>query len=149
MKHPMKLTTKRSQIVILACFTIAMLIGATNALSAAATPNPWTGGGGDFLWSNSGNWFEVQQVTDSAQFLTDVAATAPGVVNNIVDTDYTVQQLWYSPTNAYHTTQINPGVTLSVVNADTAATAGTKQSKRRKASHKTHEFQWPVPSGIR
>ncbi len=85
---------------------------------ASGTVNYWANAAGDLLWSNPLNWSNnvAASSTDAATFDSGFGATnGPGLVNNIVDLDTTVQQLRYSSViPAYHTTLINPGVTLTV-----------------------------------
>ena len=94
----------------------------------------WTNiAGGNLLWSNPMNWVRTNDAYPGS-FAPNVVPTAndivhfgstgegafgatnvPGAVNNIVDVDMTVTNLFYFPiVPSYHTTLINPGVTLSV-----------------------------------
>src|SRR5512136_622145 len=99
------------------CVGIALILGAVNA-KATGTVNYWTNAAGDLLWSTPLNWSNnvAAGSTDAARFISETGATnGPGLVNNIVDVDTTVQNLLYQPVvPAYHTTLINPGVTLTV-----------------------------------
>ena len=75
---------------------------------------------GNLNWSSTGNWGYnlVPTANDIVVFDIYGTATAQGAVNNVVDANFTVGPLYYDPlssTNAWHTTQINPGVTLSLV----------------------------------
>lgn len=85
---------------------------------ATGTVNFWTNSAGDLLWSNPLNWSNnvAAGSTDAARFISGIGTTnGPGLVNNIVDVDTTVQNLLYQPVAPdYHTTLINPGVTLTV-----------------------------------
>jgi hypothetical protein len=82
--------------------------------------NTWNqaGSAGVPDWSSPYNWgtFIAPQPTDNILFDVYGFASAQGAVNNVVDTPFTISTLNYSLLTAsgYHTTQINPGVTLSV-----------------------------------
>ncbi len=105
--------------------TFAVIVAALlfqQGLHAQYVFNPWNAAGsaGDLYWSSPGNWGfgRVPIPTDDPLFDVYGVAGAQGTVNNIVDVSLTISSLSYDPlssTNAYHTTQINPGVTLSVV----------------------------------
>lgn len=92
---------------------------------AHAVTSTWLGAGADFSWLTAENWSNgIPTATDDV-FFTVVGATAsPGTPNNIVAVDTSIQSLTLvnSNTAAFHTTLINPGVTLTVTNA----TAGNK-----------------------
>ena len=69
-------------------------------------------------WSDANNWSGgTPGATTSIQFFNAGAASAVNSVNNIVDTTTTVLTLQYANTNNFHTTLINPGVTLNVTNS--------------------------------
>ena len=93
---------------------VACLCGFLVAQSSFATT--WTGASGvDLNWSTLGNWLEGTSPNDTAVlFVDDGADGSQGNVNNIIATSRSVASLRYSNTNNYHTTQINPGVTLTV-----------------------------------
>ncbi|MDF3129489.1 hypothetical protein P0Y35_09815 [Kiritimatiellaeota bacterium B1221] len=100
----------------------------TSGFILSMPPNPptgeisWTGLGADMNFSTPGNW---DTPTSPAHldviFDTDDRAVT-GVVNNIIDTDFTLSSLSYTNTtresyanNAYaHTTEIPVGVTLTL-----------------------------------
>src|SRR5262249_55729318 len=84
----------------------------------------WTNAAGDLLWNTGTNWKGnvVPGPTDFATFTNTVGATnIIGAINNIVTANTTVGALRYASisngnfgyTN-FHTTLINPGVTLTV-----------------------------------
>jgi chitinase len=83
-------------------------------------PNVWAGGGSNLYWSTSANWPNAAPIsTTDVCFLTNAAAAVPGTVNNIVAVNTTIQSLTCLNTNPalFHTTQINPGVTLTISNS--------------------------------
>ena len=49
---------------------------------------------------------------------------SPGVVDNVVNNNFTIGSLTYGQTNVFHTTLIAPGKTVTVVDANGLA-AGT------------------------
>ena len=73
---------------------------------------------GNTNWSNSVNWSGGTPASTASIFFYDPGASSLGVsnINNIVDTSTTVYLLKYGNTNNFHTTLINPGVTLTVSN---------------------------------
>ena len=105
----------------------AFLFAASAAQLAGAAPVAvtWTGLGTDMTWDNAGNW---SGGTPPGNIVIFPAAMFPastngvGAVNNIVDANMTIVQLWYintnalfgSTSNANYTTLINPGVSLTV-----------------------------------
>jgi hypothetical protein len=97
---------------------IAVGVATLNA-AASGTNTTWTNAAGDLLWSTGLNWSGTWPAnsTNAALFDGGTGATnAAGLVNNIVNVDTTVQHLRYFCTHpAYHTTLINPGVTLTVI----------------------------------
>ena len=110
-------TRKAKPLTCLLLGSVALALATLNA-AASGTANLWTNAAGDLLWSTPLNWNNnvAAGSTDAASFDSGIGATnGPGLVNNIVDLDTTVQQLRYSSViPAYHTTLINPGVTLTV-----------------------------------
>lgn len=98
------------------------LAGLCLAASASAAPVLWSGAGGDDLWSTPGNWIGGAPESNEV-FFADADATGTsgpyGLANNNVDSNVTIGRLSYTnlTTAGYHTTQINPGVTLTVTNS--------------------------------
>jgi hypothetical protein len=80
-------------------------------------------------WSVSANWTNATVggggapgPGNSVLFTNSGTASAPGLVNNIVDSSFAIASLQYAQTNRYHTTQIADGRTLTI---DTNLTVGT------------------------
>jgi autotransporter-associated beta strand protein len=98
---------------------MAWLLG--SAPVSAQNQDYWSPNGSttDFNWSTAGNWsFEPPGSSDMVIFDVYGATNGPVLVNNVANTSTTISALYYealSNTNAWHTTQINPGVTLSIV----------------------------------
>ncbi len=72
-------------------------------------------------WSDPLNWQQpgtpAAPVSSQAVLFYDLGGgSTAGSVNDIVDANLTIQSLQYGNTNNYHTTQINPGITLAVTN---------------------------------
>jgi regulation of enolase protein 1 (concanavalin A-like superfamily) len=77
----------------------------------------WTGASGeDVIWSDGQNWGNglPPGPGDNAKFYDLGALSAPGTVNNVVDSDATIASLQFGHTNGFHTTQIASGTTLTV-----------------------------------
>ena len=83
-------------------------------------------------WSNAANWSPsgVPGATSNVLFSDRGATTTPGIINNVVDVNTTIQQLSYRQTNGVHNTLILPGVTLTISNvvAATNLLAGTENT---------------------
>jgi hypothetical protein len=101
------------------------------ALCSAASAQTiiWSGANSatDLHWSDSGNWLPTGLPGPNSSVLLDSTdqSGATGTADNIVDTDFTIDSLWYAATNAsptfmYHNTEINAGVTLTVSNTSAA-----------------------------
>ena len=106
------------------CLAAATLIPVT---SNAAQ---WTGAGASDNWIDKTNWSPASVPTSSTvvyfedAFYPEGSTNAAGVVNNIVTTNFTISQLFYSAAatavlsgvqpSHYHTTQIDGGSTLAV-----------------------------------
>jgi hypothetical protein len=84
---------------------------------------------GNMNWSDATNWLAVglPGPSDTALFdnTGEVAAAGNANTDNIVDTGFTIDALWYSATNLtpnylYHNTEIATGVTLTVENTNAA-----------------------------
>jgi len=95
---------------------------AVNTLTAQVV---WTGAGApnNTNWSISANWSGgVPGPTANILFTNAGSAATVSNINNVVDTSTTLQSLQYANSNilglasSYHTTLINPGVTLAVSN---------------------------------
>ena len=84
----------------------------------------WSGGGGptDMFWADAINWTGGTPGPGfNAEFATP-GATTTLVTNNIVATNVSVLGLYYETnTVGYHTTWIEPGVTLTVTNGASAS----------------------------
>src|SRR5207237_3539832 len=101
--------------------TVASASGAVFLMQAsvrAATAN-WTGAAEHGLWSNLTNWDNLPAGNDVI-FGQAGVNPAQGVVDNIADQNLTINTLQYKSlsqstngiTVGFHTTQINPGVTV-------------------------------------
>jgi hypothetical protein len=98
--------------------------------SAASAQNiTWSGAnaGTDIHWSDSANWLPtgLPGANDSVIFDNAGESSTAGTADNIVDSAFTIGSLWFaatnpSPTFAYHNTEINAGVTLTVSNTNAA-----------------------------
>ncbi|MEI8042471.1 MAG: autotransporter-associated beta strand repeat-containing protein [Verrucomicrobiota bacterium] len=96
-------------------------------LTQSARPATVTWSGVDALatvntnWSDANNWSAgLPAPTNNVVFNDQGAALAVSNINNIVDVSTNILTLKYGNTNGFHTTLINPGVTLTVSN-NTAA----------------------------
>ena len=106
--------------------TLSITLAATGMASAA--PFLWNNpGSGNLNWSDSANWLPNGQPGSSDDVLFGNAdqSGSTGTADNIVDSNFTIDSLWYAATNIspnfeYHNTEINSGVTLTV-NNNTAA----------------------------
>ena len=106
---------KRTQCSVVAVSTLAVaLISVTPAVNAAT----WTGGGTTLNWSDVGNWDTALApgAADAVIFGNTAGYTnAAGLVNNILDTGFTVGSLSYSAVaNNFDTTLIPANQTLFV-----------------------------------
>ena len=118
-------------------FAILCVLFASACLASPAVVS-WNGpSNGNMNWSDPTNWFSLglPGPNDAAVFDNIGESSAGGApnVDNIVDTNLTVGALWYAATNlfpnyAYHNTEINSGVTLTVSNTNVAIVfdAGTQ-----------------------
>jgi hypothetical protein len=107
-------------------FFIACSIFALVIRPASAADHIWSGGSvpPTNVWSDPNNFDGIAFVDgDSATFANAGSVSSPGVVNNIVDSvpllsafSYKAQLSIPSAITNYHTTQINPGVTLTLDN---------------------------------
>jgi hypothetical protein len=91
----------------------------------AQTSLSWAGTAATNVWSEAGNWTTVALGVSYTPPPSNVVSfngagfpsptNAAGVVNNVVDTDFTVSGISYAEDAAHaHTTLINPGVTLTL-----------------------------------
>src|ERR1019366_5103855 len=100
----------------------------TVTMATAAPFNPvkvWTAGvNGN--WSNPGNWSPsgAPGSSNDVQFSDLGLVGSAGTVDNTVDAAFTLGSLTHGQTNNYHTTLINPGLTLTV-NGTNGLAAGT------------------------
>ena len=98
-----------------------LLLAALAALvsNANAVTNTWTGASTlTNLWSDANNWslLQLPAAGDDVIFTNTIGCTnVQGAVNNVLDSNWTNNSLRYEAlTNNYHTTLINPGLTLTV-----------------------------------
>ena len=109
--------------------TIALIVLACVVLASglAQAQNTWIGTAGTTNWTTPGNWSLSAPPADRAtpcQFDNITTPFAPaGVVDNIVDANFTISALQYQTvsTNGYHTTLINPGLSLNINGAGGSA----------------------------
>jgi hypothetical protein len=98
---------RTAMLITIALLAVNFCSAATNTWTGAATP--------DMKWSTTNNWSGgVPGVSDDVEFDTGGAAGGAGIVNNVVDASLSIQSLAYKNTNTFHTTQIDPGATLTV-----------------------------------
>src|SRR5712671_6385241 len=86
----------------------------------------WTGGAGTTNWTDAGNWSlgAIPTASDAVLFDFFNPAAPAGVVDNIVDNNFTNSSLTYQTvsTSGFHTTQINPGLSLNIIGTGGYAT---------------------------
>jgi fibronectin-binding autotransporter adhesin len=96
----------------------SILILCLAAAAPALGQNVWTGIAGDTNWSTAGNWSfnAIPTSSDTVAFDNVVAGTTSALVDNIVDTDFTITGLTYgtASTNGFHTTSIPSGRILDI-----------------------------------
>jgi len=83
----------------------------------AQAQNTWYGSAGDTNWSTPGNWsLNVAPVPGDTVVFDNTTPAPSAVVDNIVDGNFTIAKLTYSAqgTVGYHTTLINPGLSLNI-----------------------------------
>jgi len=106
----------RTRVRVLAGLTIIVATAACQISNAA--PILWSGLGADQNWSTPGNWVGnvPPGASDDVKFSDQGGGGSFGVVDNIVDANTINLSLQYANTNnsVVHTTQINPGVTLTL-----------------------------------
>ena len=122
-------TSKIRYLISSAVLAAAIVVGGVLAAGAAT----WTGASltGSKLWSEPNNWdtFLVPTASESVTLTNRGSTNVLGAVDNIVAANTTVNGLSYlskvsfiSLTTNYHTTLIQPGVTLTI---DRGTTAGS------------------------
>ena len=109
-------TDKRTNLALMFPLLAAL---AVPVFKANAVTNTWTGASTvTNLWSDVNNWSLLQLPTAADDVvLTNTIGTTnvQGAVNNVVDSNRTINSLSYEAlVNNYHTTLINPGLTLTV-----------------------------------
>jgi hypothetical protein len=116
-------------------FTDSASINVTNSwsfvtASTGGTPGngTWSANGGfDLNWSTAANWTGGTPGPGNTATFATPGSTTTLVTNNIVSTNVTIQGLFYNTNNnGYHTTYIADGVTLTVTNGATGATAAVQ-----------------------
>src|SRR4051812_23673280 len=84
----------------------------------SAAQNTWNGSAATTNWSTPGNWsFGLAPTTsDTVLFDNFTPAAGNGVIDNIVDSNFTISALNYQTvsTNGFHTTQIPGGTSLNI-----------------------------------
>jgi autotransporter-associated beta strand protein len=102
---------------------VAALVLVGGLMQAAAANVNWTGSGTSLFWSDANNWNPIISPGpgDGVSFLNTGSTNGAGVVNNVISSDTTISNLTYlatvslvSSVTNYHTTLINPGVTLNI-----------------------------------
>ena len=105
----------------------------TNTFTISMTPPPafvplrvWSPAGANTNWSTAGNWTPSGSPVSSndLQFVDLGAVGSAGLVDNVVDNNFTIGSLTYGQTNNFHTTLIASGKTLTLVGTN-GLTAGT------------------------
>jgi hypothetical protein len=124
-----KLMNWKPLIMSRASTLLASCLLAGGVISAHAVN--WTGGSLDsLLWSDTNNWDSLLAPgsTDVVTFTSAGSKQEAGVVDNVVDSDTTVASINYiapvsaiTPATNYHTTLINPGVTLTLDRGEVGA----------------------------
>src|SRR6478609_2930587 len=111
----------------------SMLLGLAATLTAfhpaASSADEWTGTGASLNWSDTGNWESGTTPTSSSiLYFSDIFyptayTNAAGLVNNIVDANYSAGSIYFnsfsggnfsSSTNHHHTTLIPEGIALTL-----------------------------------
>src|SRR6185436_16541066 len=110
--------------------TLSALIFLLAGKPSFAAVTTWSGSSFiDINWSTGGNWDTTLApgALDPVRFGTSGVTNAVGAVNNIVDTTVQVTNLFYQTlgTAGFHTTFINPGVSLNIVGTGTGTSYGT------------------------
>ena len=95
-----------------------------NATNSVSVSTNWNANAN---WSDTGGTFPGSAASDIVIFTNLGVASASSTVNNVVSANTTIAFLTYGLTTtsgAFHNTQINPGVTLTVSSNVTIGTAG-------------------------
>jgi autotransporter-associated beta strand protein len=101
-----------------------LLLGLATTLNAPAATNVWSNGGGTKLWATPTDWSlsVIPGAGDTAAFFNGAAALFPSPANNTVSAGLPIAALVYGQSNSlFHTTKINPGVTLTIASTNTGA----------------------------
>ena len=114
----------------------AIVIAAVSSVLPAGAQSIWNGAingvSANTNWNTAANWSPngVPAATTNVLFNDGGGTTVPGTIDNVVSVSTTIQQLVYRDTNAFHTTLISPGVTLTISNsvATTNLWAGTENA---------------------
>src|SRR5271170_1026504 len=113
----------RATLILPACFA-AHFAGAQSVWNGTNNVSANTN------WSSSANWSPgvVPGASSNVLFNFHNTVGGSGIIDNVVDTSTTIQQLAYKQTNNWHNTLILPGVTLTISNALAATNlvAGTE-----------------------
>jgi autotransporter-associated beta strand protein len=114
-------------------WTVAAIAVISSGLPAGAQQSIWNATNGlsvNTNWSTAANWSPngVPGAATNVLFNDGGATTAPGLIDNVVDVNTTIQQLVFRQTNGVHNMVIKPGVTLNISNsvATTNLQAGTE-----------------------
>ena len=82
----------------------------------------WTGLGGSTTWNQQSNWLSLTSVgsgtpgvSNDVLFANVAVVGSQGTVDSVIDSDMTIQSLTFTNFNGYHTVQINPGCTLTIL----------------------------------
>ncbi len=104
--------------------TIGSVSVTLNVAAIVASPGTlvWTNGAADNNWSSQLNWtnftsggFGPAGISNDVVFTNFSTAVASNSIDNVVNGNITINSLTYENTNGFHTTQIAPGNTLSVL----------------------------------
>ncbi len=104
--------------------SLLVTLGLALFLAPRAGAITWKGGGGDLLWSTSGNWLGGLPGSSSDVVFFTNAVAQNAASNNVIAASLTIRSLSFTHTNSYNGTQtyqntyINDGMTLTVSNAD-------------------------------
>lgn len=82
----------------------------------------WTGLGENTTWNQGLNWTNITStgsgipgISNDVVFANNAVVGGSNTVNSIIDSDLTIQSLTFTNFSGYHTVQINPGCTLTIV----------------------------------
>jgi autotransporter-associated beta strand protein len=87
----------------------------------------WSPAGANTNWSTAGNWTNsgVPTPSNDVTFIDLGLVGTAGMVDNVVDSNFTIGSLTYGQTNNFHTTQIASGKTLTIGGTANGLVAGT------------------------